>query len=109
MENFPPQSPSLKNNEFLHVASVSNTIDNKMLYAERLVIELSNPDLRENALHLLSKVCTNTSFNLWGLSSFFFFNVFALNSQLSSNRIQLFDKLIHTILNVNTLYERFKL
>ncbi|XP_039683020.1 CCR4-NOT transcription complex subunit 9 isoform X2 [Medicago truncatula] len=56
MENFPPQSPSLKNNEFLHVASVSNTIGNKMLYAECLVIELSNPDLRENALHLLSKM-----------------------------------------------------
>ncbi|PNX58835.1 hypothetical protein L195_g051114, partial [Trifolium pratense] len=53
MVNLPPQSPSMKKDES---NSSSSSIDStRMMYAKRLVIELNNPDLRENALTVLSK------------------------------------------------------
>jgi hypothetical protein len=60
MDNLHPQSLSLTAS-VLSVApncvstQPSSTI-NRIAYMERLVIELSNPDLRENALCVLSKV-----------------------------------------------------
>ncbi|AES75941.2 CCR4-NOT transcription complex subunit 9 [Medicago truncatula] len=59
MEKISPHSLSMKN-ESSSVAPIgasaqSRTIAQTMTYMERLVIELSNPDLRENALRVLSK------------------------------------------------------
>ncbi|RHN52142.1 hypothetical protein MtrunA17_Chr6g0477181 [Medicago truncatula] len=63
MEKISPHSLSMKN-ESSSVAPIgasaqSRTIAQTMTYMERLVIELSNPDLRENALRVLSKVLIN--------------------------------------------------
>lgn len=37
-------------------SSQSNNVSHEMAYVERLVLEISNPDLREDALRVLSKV-----------------------------------------------------
>jgi len=50
-----PQSISMSGASF-GASSVSATKDRRMASVEHLVLELSNPDLRENALHELSKV-----------------------------------------------------
>jgi len=52
-----PQSISMSGGSF-GAPSVSATKDRRMASVEHLVLELSNPDLRENALHELSKVCS---------------------------------------------------
>ncbi|WVY89210.1 hypothetical protein V8G54_034724 [Vigna mungo] len=49
-----PQSISMSGASF-GASSVSATKDRRMASVEHLVLELSNPDLRENALHELSK------------------------------------------------------
>ncbi|GAU28844.1 hypothetical protein TSUD_21810 [Trifolium subterraneum] len=55
MANFPPQSPSMKKDELNPSVCASSTDSTRMMYAKRLVIELINPDLRDNALNVLSK------------------------------------------------------
>jgi len=66
MANFTPQSLSTKNDvSFIALPgdfTQSSTTDHRMAYMQSLVIELSNPDLRENALYVLSKVLTYLSF-----------------------------------------------
>ncbi|XP_045830415.1 CCR4-NOT transcription complex subunit 9-like [Trifolium pratense] len=54
MANLPPQSPSMKKDKSNSSSSSINST--RMMYAKRLVIELNNPDLRENALTVLSKM-----------------------------------------------------
>lgn len=54
MANLPP-SLSMKS-VALSGASSSSSNDRKLLSAEQLILDLSNPELRENALHELSKV-----------------------------------------------------
>jgi hypothetical protein len=60
VDNLPPQSLSMTNSASsvapARVSTQPSSTINRMLYMERLVIELSNPDLRENALCVLSKV-----------------------------------------------------
>ncbi|CAJ2672861.1 unnamed protein product [Trifolium pratense] len=56
MANLPPQSPSMKKDESNSSVCSSSTDSTRMMYAKSLVIELSNPDLRENALTVLSKM-----------------------------------------------------
>jgi len=77
MEKISPHLLSMKNESSsiapLGAAAQSRTISQTMTYMERLVIELSNPDLRENALRVLSKVLTNLSSIITFLS---IFNVF---------------------------------
>jgi len=77
MEKISPHSLSMKNESSsiapLGAATQSRTISQTMTYMERLVIELSNPDLRENALRVLSKVHTNLSSIITFLS---IFNIF---------------------------------
>jgi len=68
MENSSPRSMSTKSNASF-VASLSastqfSTTAHRMVDMKRLVIELSNPDLRANALRVLSKVISNLSFSL---------------------------------------------
>ncbi|PNX65318.1 cell differentiation RCD1-like protein, partial [Trifolium pratense] len=59
MDNLPPQSLSMTNSVSfvapLHVSSQSSSAIDWTAYMERLVIELSKPDLRENAIRVLSK------------------------------------------------------
>jgi hypothetical protein len=45
----------------LRASTQSSTIAHKIANMERFVIELRKPDLRENAIHELSKVLTNLS------------------------------------------------
>lgn len=65
MAHFTPQSLSTKNDTsfiaFPGDSTQSSTTDHRMAYMQSLVIELSNPDLRENALYVLSKVLTYLS------------------------------------------------
>ena len=66
MAHFTPQSLSTKNDgsfiAFPGDSTQSSTTDHRMAYMQSLVIELSNPDLRENALYVLSKVLKYLSF-----------------------------------------------
>jgi len=77
MKFFFPHSLSMKNESssvaLLGASTQSRTIVQTMTYMEHLVIELSNPDLRENALRVLSKVHTNLSSIITFLS---IFNIF---------------------------------
>jgi CCR4-NOT transcription complex subunit 9 len=67
-ENHPPP-PSLAAAASSQSSSASNNNDRNMASSEQLVLELSNPELRENALLELSKVYHNSQpFSL----SFFF-------------------------------------
>ena len=65
MDKISPHSLSMKNKSSsvapLGASTQSRTTAQTMSCMERLVIELSNPDLRENALRVLSKVLTNLS------------------------------------------------
>ncbi|WJX11400.1 hypothetical protein P8452_02018 [Trifolium repens] len=56
MANLPPQSSSAKKDESNSSVCASSTDSTKMMYAKCLVTELHNPDLRENALTVLSKM-----------------------------------------------------
>ncbi|PNX77449.1 cell differentiation RCD1-like protein, partial [Trifolium pratense] len=59
MNNLPPQSLSMMNSVSsiapLRVSTHSGSTVDRMAYMKRLVIELSKPDLRENAIRVLSK------------------------------------------------------
>ncbi|KAK2400857.1 CCR4-NOT transcription complex subunit [Trifolium repens] len=56
MANLPPQSSSVKKDESNPSVCPSSTDSTRLMYAKCLVTELHNPDLRENALAVLSKM-----------------------------------------------------
>ncbi|KAI5433072.1 hypothetical protein KIW84_020384 [Lathyrus oleraceus] len=59
MANFPSRLFSINNDESfvapLNASTQTSENVQRMAYVERLVIELQRSDLRENALHVLSK------------------------------------------------------
>lgn len=63
--------------------------DRKMATAESLVLDLSNPHLRENALLELSKVQIPFEFDFWRFSNFFI-SIFCADA---ADNIDLIDRL----------------